>query len=115
MMFRWVSPKEVTSRGRPSVSFGAPDEDMMLIAASEEDVPLAEADGSAGQSSTARAAQSEVDAELAAMLLRAAKSIKLEMPKAPSPERLRLDDWFLGVKGNVPPRPAPVPFFPEVH
>ncbi|KAI2652443.1 ORF V: Enzymatic polyprotein [Labeo rohita] len=77
----------------------------MSIAASEEDVPLAEADDSAGQSSAERAAQSEVDAELAAMLLRAAKSIELEVHKAPSPERLRLDDWFLGVKSDVPPRP----------
>ncbi|KAL0150903.1 hypothetical protein M9458_053822 [Cirrhinus mrigala] len=72
---------------------------MMSIAASEEDVPPAEADGSSGQSSAARAAQSEVDAELAAMLLRAAKSIELEVPevpKVPSPECSRLDDWFLG-------------------
>ncbi|KAL0149952.1 hypothetical protein M9458_054744, partial [Cirrhinus mrigala] len=50
----------------------------MSIAASEEDLPL-----------------SETDAELAAMLLRVAKSIELEVPKAPSPERSRLDDWFL--------------------
>ncbi|KAL0147132.1 hypothetical protein M9458_057656 [Cirrhinus mrigala] len=98
-------PKHDTrpSRYGPSVSFGAPEEDMMSIVASEEDVLPAEADGSAGQSSAARAAQSEFDAELAAMLLRAAKSIELEVPKAPSPERSRLDDWFL------------VPFFPEVH
>ncbi|KAL0187927.1 hypothetical protein M9458_015026, partial [Cirrhinus mrigala] len=87
--------------------------DMMSIAASKEDVPPAEAEGSAGQSSAARAAQSEV--ELAAMLLRAAKSFELDVPKAPSPEHSRLDDWFLGAKGGVPPRPAPVPFFPEVH
>ncbi|KAL0189929.1 hypothetical protein M9458_017028, partial [Cirrhinus mrigala] len=73
-------PKHDTrpSRGGPSVSFGAPEEDMMSIAASEEDVPPAEAEGCTGQSSAARAAQSEVDAELAAMLLQAAKSIELE-------------------------------------
>ncbi|KAL0146524.1 hypothetical protein M9458_058155, partial [Cirrhinus mrigala] len=82
------------SHGEPSVSFGTPEEDIMSIAASEEDLPL-----------------SETDAELAAMLLRVAKSIELEVPKAPSPERSRLDDWFLGAKGDVPPCPDPVPFF----
>ncbi|KAI2644999.1 hypothetical protein H4Q32_023944 [Labeo rohita] len=102
-------PKQDTrsSQGEPSVSFGALENDRMSIAASEEDVPPAEADDSAGQPSTAGAAQSEIDAELAAMLLWAAKSIKLEVPKA--------DDWFLGAKGDIPPHPAPVPFFPEVH
>ncbi|KAI2658779.1 Glucose-6-phosphate isomerase [Labeo rohita] len=80
-------PKHDTrsSRGGPSVSFGAPEEDMKSIAASEEDVPPADA----GQSSTAGTAQSEIDAELAAMLLRAAKSIELE-----------------GAKGDIPPAPA---------
>ncbi|KAL0199601.1 hypothetical protein M9458_002788, partial [Cirrhinus mrigala] len=109
-------PKHHTrpSRGGPSVSFSTPEEDMMSIAASEKDAP-AEAEGSAGQSSATRAAQSEFDDELAVMLLQAAKSIELEVPKGPSPERSRLDDWFLGAKGGVPPRPAPVPFFPEVH
>ncbi|KAI2647734.1 Transcription intermediary factor 1-beta [Labeo rohita] len=110
-------PKHDTcsSRGGPSISFGAPEEDMMSIAASEKDAPPAEADDSAGQSSTVGAALSEIDTKLAAMLLRVAKSIELEVPKAPSPERSRLDDWFLGAKGDFPPRPAPVPFFPEVH
>ncbi|KAL0149603.1 hypothetical protein M9458_055130, partial [Cirrhinus mrigala] len=73
-----------------------------------------EADGSAVQTPPAAAALSESEAELAAMLLRAAKSIDLEVPKAPSPERSRLDDWFLGSRSDVPPRSTPVPFFPEV-
>ncbi|KAI2662325.1 Dihydroxy-acid dehydratase [Labeo rohita] len=47
----------------------------------------------------------ESEAELVAMLLRAAKSI----------ERSRLDDWFLGAGSDVPPRSIPVPFFPEEH
>ncbi|KAL0194596.1 hypothetical protein M9458_008168, partial [Cirrhinus mrigala] len=60
------------------------------------------------------AAQSESEAELAAMLVRAAKSIDLEVPKAPSPECSQLD-WFLGAGSDVPPLSTPVPFFPEVH
>ncbi|KAK2907345.1 hypothetical protein Q8A67_006330 [Cirrhinus molitorella] len=50
------------------------------------------------------------------MLRRAAASIGLEVSKAPSPERSRLDDWYLGARSDVAtPRTAPVPFFPEVH
>ncbi|KAI2660953.1 Gag-Pol polyprotein [Labeo rohita] len=59
--------------------------------------------------------QSESEAELTAMLLLAAKSIDLEVPKAPSLERSWLDDCFLGVGSNVPPRSTPGPFFPKVH
>ncbi|KAL0194556.1 hypothetical protein M9458_008128, partial [Cirrhinus mrigala] len=54
------------------------------------------------------------EAELAAMLVRAAKSIDLEVPKAPSPECSQLD-WFLGAGSDVPPLSTPVPFFPEIH
>ncbi|KAL0192150.1 hypothetical protein M9458_010446, partial [Cirrhinus mrigala] len=43
----------------------------------------------------------------AAMLLRAAKGIGVEVFKAPSPEPSQLDD--------DPPHPAPVYFFQEVH
>ncbi|KAL0196773.1 hypothetical protein M9458_005313, partial [Cirrhinus mrigala] len=57
-----------SSHGEPSVFFGAPEEDRMSIAASEEGLTPDEAEESAE-------AQSEADAELAAMLLRAAKSI----------------------------------------
>ncbi|KAL0192149.1 hypothetical protein M9458_010445, partial [Cirrhinus mrigala] len=95
-----------SSRGEPSVSFGAPEEDRMSVAL-EEGLPSAEADDSAEQSSTAGAAQSEADAEVAAMLLRAAKGIGVEVFKAPSPEPSQLDD--------DPPHPAPVYFFQEVH
>ncbi|KAI2645272.1 hypothetical protein H4Q32_026108 [Labeo rohita] len=49
------------------------------------------------------------------MLLRAAKSIGVVVSRAPSPERWRLGDWFLGARSDIPPCPAPVPFFPEVH
>lgn len=46
---------------------------------------------------------------------RPALSIKLEWTPSPCPECLRLDDWFLGTEHGVMSRPAPVPFFPEVH
>ncbi len=49
------------------------------------------------------------------MLARAAVSIGLEVNRPPSPEPSRLDDWFLGAGRGSQPRPAPVPFFPEVH
>ncbi|KAL0165097.1 hypothetical protein M9458_040850, partial [Cirrhinus mrigala] len=60
-------------------------------------------------------APSEADAELSAMLLRAAKEIGLEVPKTPPADPSRLDDWFLGRAPVTPPRSPPVPFFPEVH
>ncbi|KAL0190141.1 hypothetical protein M9458_012839, partial [Cirrhinus mrigala] len=103
-------PKHDTrsSRGEHSVSFGAPEEDRMSIAASEEGLPSAEANDSAKPPSTVGAAQSEADAELAS-------GIRAEVSNAPSPERSQLNDWFLGAKGDVPPCPAPVPFFPGVH
>ncbi|KAL0163865.1 hypothetical protein M9458_039618, partial [Cirrhinus mrigala] len=50
------------------------------------------------------------------MPLRAAKSIGLVVRQPPSPEPSRLDDWFLGSRRDSSQlRPAPVPFFPEVH
>ncbi|KAL1270897.1 hypothetical protein QQF64_029913 [Cirrhinus molitorella] len=100
----------------PSVTFGAPEDDKMSVTASEEGLTPADAEASTGQPPAAAAAQSEADAELAAMLRRAAASIGLEVSKAPSPKRSRLDDWYLGASSDVAtPRTAPVPFFPEVH
>ncbi len=55
------------------------------------------------------------DPELTAMLARAAVSIGLEVNRPPSPEPSRLDDWFLRAGRGSQLRPAPVPFFPEVH
>ncbi len=55
------------------------------------------------------------DPELTAMLARAAVNIGLEVNIPPSPEPSRLDDWFLGAGRSSQPRPALVPFFPEVH
>ncbi len=49
------------------------------------------------------------------MLSRAAESIGLLYRfKPPSPERSRLDEWFLGAQAEHQ-QPPPVPFFPEVH
>ncbi|KAL0200123.1 hypothetical protein M9458_003310, partial [Cirrhinus mrigala] len=85
----------------------------MSTAASEEGLTPDEADKSAERPPAAAAAQSE--AELAAMLLQVAKSIDLEVPKAPSPECWWLDDWFLGAGSDVPPRSTPEPSFPEAR
>ncbi|KAL0159520.1 hypothetical protein M9458_043245, partial [Cirrhinus mrigala] len=76
---------------------------------------LLEAGPSAEQHPSAVAVPSEADAELSAMLLRAADGIRLEVPKVPPPDPSRLDDWFLGTRSAAPPRSPPVPFFPEVH
>ncbi len=56
----------------------------------------------------------ESDPELTAMLSRAAESIGLHWRPPPSPERSRLDGWFLGAQAERR-QPPPVPFFPEVH
>ncbi|KAL0147994.1 hypothetical protein M9458_056721, partial [Cirrhinus mrigala] len=69
-----------SSRGKPSVSLGAPEEDRMSIAASEGGLTPDKAEESAKQLPPVAAAQSEAHAELAAMLLRAAKSIGVDFP-----------------------------------
>ncbi|KAI2645050.1 Transposon Ty3-G Gag-Pol polyprotein [Labeo rohita] len=96
------------------VSFGAP-QDVEMSAATSEGEPGGEADDSADQYPSAVAAPSETDAELSAMLLRAAKEIGLDVPKTPPADPSRLDDWFLGRAPAAPPHSPPVPFFPEVH
>ncbi|KAL0182010.1 hypothetical protein M9458_021385, partial [Cirrhinus mrigala] len=103
------------SRSEPSVSFGAPEEDRMSIAASEEGLSPDDADNSAEQLPALAAAQAEFEAELVAMLLWAAKDIELEVSKVPSPERSRLDNWFLCAGSEVSTSSTTAPFFPEVH
>ncbi|KAL0150698.1 hypothetical protein M9458_054002 [Cirrhinus mrigala] len=112
-----VMPKQTAppSKSGPSVSFGAPPEEEMSISASEGEQSAGEAGASAGERPSAVAVPSEADAELSAMLLRAAEGIGLEVPKVPPPDPSRLDDWFLGTRSAAPPRLPPVPFFPEVH
>ncbi|KAL0163578.1 hypothetical protein M9458_039331, partial [Cirrhinus mrigala] len=112
-----VMPKQTAppSKSGPSVSFGAPPEEEMSISASEGEQSAGEAGASAEQRPSVVAVPSEADAELSAMLLRAAEGIGLEVPKVPPPDPSRLDDWFLGTRSAAPPRLPPVPFFPEVH
>ncbi len=103
------------SHGAPSISFGAPSADRMSIAASGDGLTSSEDEGEVGLPPSGVVASATPDPELTAMLARAAVSIELEVNRPPSPEPSRLDDWFLGAGPGSQPRPAPVPFFPEVH
>ncbi len=105
----------VTSDGVPSVSFGVPIEDQMSIAASVDGLSFSEDEDSAGLPPSGVVATAESDPELTDMLSRAAVNIGLEVCTPPSPEPSRRDDWFLGMGRGLRPRPALVPFFPEVH
>ncbi len=87
----------------------------MSIAASGEGFTSSEDEGAVGLPPSGVVATAAPDPELTAMLARAAVSIGLEVNRPPSPEPSRLDDWFLGAGRGSQPRPAPVPFFPEVH
>ncbi len=103
------------SHGAPSISFGAPSVDRMSIAASGDGFTSSEDEGAVGLPPSGVVATAAPDPELTAMLARAAVSIRLEVNRPPNPEPSRLDDWFLGAGHGSQPRPAPVPFFPEVH
>ncbi len=104
-----------SSHGMASISFGAPPEDSMSIAASGDGLTSSEDEGAVELPPSGVVATAAPDLELTAMLARAAASIGLEVNRPPSPEPSRLDDWFLGVGRGSQPRPSPVPFFPEVH
>ncbi len=114
---RLVFPDEragSSDRAEPSISFGAPADDRMSITASGDELGSGE-DDSAALPPSGRVALPESDPELTAMLSRAAESIGLLYRlKPPSPERSRLDEWFLGAQAEHR-QPPPVPFFPEVH
>ena len=100
----------------PRVSFGAPEDDEMSIAASQGELGSSGDEDSAVLPPSGAPAPPESDPELTAMLSRAAASIGLEWNPPPCPERSRLDDWFLGAaRAESRPRIPPVPFFPEVH
>ncbi len=103
------------SHGAPSISFGVPSADRMSIAASGDGLTSSEDEGAVGLPPSGVVTTAAPDPELTAMLARAAVSIGLEVNRPPSPEPSRLDDWFLGAGSGSQPRPAPVPFFPEVH
>ncbi len=102
-----------SDRAGPSISFGAPADDGVSITASGDELGSGE-DDSAALPPSGRVALPESDPELTAMLSRAAESIGLHYRCPPSPERSRLDDWFLGAQAERR-QPPPVPFFPEVH
>ncbi len=104
-----------SSHGMASISFGAPPEDSMSIAASGDGLTSSEDEGAVGLPPSGVVASAASDLELTAMLARAAASIGLEVNRPPSPEPSRLDDWFLGAGRGSQLRPTPVPFFPEVH
>ncbi len=103
------------SHGTPSISFGAPSLDRMLIAASGDGFTSSEDEGAVGLPPSGVVATAALDPELTSMLARAAVSIGLEVNRPPSPEPSWLDDWFLGAGRGSQLHPAPVPFFPEVH
>ncbi len=95
---RLVFPDEragSSDRAGPSISFGAPADDRMSITASGDELGSGE-DDSAALPPSGRVSLPESDPELTAMLSRAAESIGLHYRLPPSPERSRLDDWFLG-------------------
>ncbi len=102
-----------SDRAGPSISFGAPADGGISITASGDELGSGE-DDSAALPPSGRVALPESDPELTAMLSRATESIGLHYRRPPSPERSRLDDWFLGAQAERR-QPPPVPFFPEVH
>ncbi len=74
-----------SDRAWPSISFGLPADDRMSIAASEHELGSGDGD-SAALAPSRRVALPESDAELNAMLCRAAKSIGLHWRPPTSPE-----------------------------
>ncbi len=102
-----------SDRAGPSISFGAPADDRTSIAASGDELGSGD-DDSAALPPSGSVVLPESDPELTAMLSRAAESVGLHWRPPPSPERSRLDDWFLGAQADRR-QPPPVPFFPEVH
>ncbi len=113
----WPLERAGTSaeQGTPPVSFGAPPDDQMSIAASEGELSLSGDDDPAALPPSGVVALSEPDPEMMAMLSRAAENVGLVWNPPPHPAPSRLDEWFLswGCAGSQ--RPPPVPFFPEVH
>lgn len=77
-------------------SFGVPDEDELSITASVDGLMPSDSEDSPGLSNLGAVAHPEFDAELTAMLARAAASIELEWIPPPCSERSQLDDWYLG-------------------
>ncbi len=85
-----------TEWGTPPVSFGAPPDELMSIAASEGEPSLSGDDDSAALPPSGVVALSEPDPEMTAMLSRAAENVGLVWNPPPRPDPSRLDEWFLG-------------------
>ncbi len=82
--------------GTPPVSFGAPPDDLMLIAASEGELSLSRDDDSAALPPSGVVALSKPEPEMTAMLSRAAENVGLVWNPPPRPDPSRLNEWFLG-------------------
>ncbi len=104
-----------SQRCAPSVSFGAPLDDRMSIAASEGESDFSGDDVSAQLPPSGLVAVPDTDPEMMAMLSRATNRVGLVWNPPSCPEPSRLDDWFLRVARAGSQPPTPVPFFPEVH
>ncbi len=102
-------------RGVALVSFGAPPDNWMSIAASEGESDHSGDDGSVPLPPSGQSTVPDSDPEMVAMLARAAESVGLEWRPPPCPEPSRLDDWFLGVARAGSQGLTLVPFIPEVH
>ncbi len=85
-----------TEWGTPPVSFGAPPDDLMSIAASEGEPSLSGDDDSAALPPSGVVALSEPDPEMTAILSRATENVGLVWNPPPRPDPSRLDEWFLG-------------------
>ncbi len=83
-----------SQRCAPSVSFGAPLDDRMSIAASEGESDFSGDDVSAQLPPSGTVAVPDTDPEMMAMLSRAANRVGLVWNPPPCPEPSRLDDWF---------------------
>ena len=104
-----------TSSEVPCVSFGAPDDDVMSIAASQGGLDSSGSEDAAALPPSGAPALPVSDPEMTAMLSRAAVSIGLEWNPPPHPDHSRMDEWFLGKAAAARPQPTPIPFFPELH
>ncbi len=101
--------------GTPHVSFGAPPDDQMSIAASECELSLSGDDDTAALPPSGVVALSKPDPEMMAMLSRASENVGLVWNPPPRADPSRLDEWFLSGGHAGSQHPPPVPFFPEVH
>ncbi len=85
---RFLDDFNGSSHGVPSISFGAPSEYRMSIAASGDGLTSSEDEGAVGLPPSGVVATAAPDPDLTTMLARAAVRIGLEVNRPPSPEPL---------------------------